>query len=484
MSVMVLLQTALASQAAMSPSLRDPPIVGDVPKPNTYLDGDKWTARAGKVVVPSTVPGDIITDLQRAGMVGDPMYGVNWREQSGVWAKESGWSFTRIFDYRTVASPSVLLVLDGVKMAADVYLNGVHLGGLADQHLRYEFEIIHMLRTTANNITIHIPLPSHDVRNDEGRYAACSGGWDWAQYSNTFTPGGLPWLSFGVWKSVYLVEVATFSLRAMVPHVFYNGAYPTMPLTDATASGWSVNVTAHIVAGPKGTPVGVGMFSASIAGLDIPAATGTLGKALQPNEAFNITLTLSVPPRMVRLWWPNGVAAARASKQPLYTISLSYHSKNTTEGKDKAVFVTSKKIGFRTLAAVTDDDSKPSRIANLSGSGSLVLRYVVNGASLWIRGSNVIPLDEFAGRADPEALRLQLESAAAAGMNMLLIWGGGIFQYTVFYEMADKLGLLLYHDLMYSAQQQSSHLCTATEMQLREIVYNVRRLFSHPSIAV
>ena len=133
-----------------------------------------------------------------------------------MWAKESGWSFTRVFDYRTVASPSVLLVLDGVKMAADVYLNGVHLGGLADQHLRYEFEIIHVLRATANNITIHIPLPSHDVRNDEGRYAACSGGWDWAQYSNTFTPGGLPWLSFGVWKSVYLVEVATFSLRAMV----------------------------------------------------------------------------------------------------------------------------------------------------------------------------------------------------------------------------------------------------------------------------
>ena len=94
---------------------------------------------------------------------------------------------------------------------------------------------------------------------------------------------------------------------------------------------------------------------------------------------------------MVRLWWPNGVAASRASKQPLYTISLSYHTINTTERKEKAVFVTSKKIGFRTLAAVTDDDSKPSRIANLSGSGSLVLRYVVNGASLWIRGSNVIP---------------------------------------------------------------------------------------------
>lgn len=482
--VMALVQTALTSQASPSPPMRDPPIVGDLPKSITYLDSDKWEARAGTVVIPSTVPGDIVTDLNRAGMVGDPVYGVNWREQSGVWARDSGWSFTRVFDYNTVASPSVLLVLDGVKMAADVYLNGAHLGGLADQHLRYEFEIVSVLRATANNLTIHIPLPSHDVRNDEGRYAACSGGWDWAQYSNTFTPGGLPWLSFGVWKSVYLVEVSTFSMRAMVTHVFYNGAYPTTPLTDATASGWTVNVTAHVVAGPKGTPAGGGTFSATIAGLDVAAVTGTLGKSLGPNEVSKITLSLNVPAGMVRLWWPNGVAAARGAKQPLYTISLSYHTKNAGKDKDKAVFVTSKKIGFRTLAVVTSDDSKPDRIANLSGSGSLTLRYVVNGASLWIRGSNMIPLDEFAGRADPEALRLQLESAAAAGMNMLLIWGGGIFQYTVFYEVADKLGLLLYHDLMYSAQQQSSHLCTATEMQRREIVYNVRRLSNHPSIAV
>ena len=124
--------------------------------------------------------------------------------------------------------------------------------GLADQHLRYEFEVASVLRPTENNLTVHIPLPSEDARNDEGRYAACSGGWDWALYSNTFTPGGLPWLSMGIWKSVYLVDVAALSLRAMVPHVFYNGDYPTAPLTDATAGGWTVNVTAHVVAGPKG----------------------------------------------------------------------------------------------------------------------------------------------------------------------------------------------------------------------------------------
>ena len=68
-----------------------------------------------------------------------------------------------------------------------IYLNGNLLSdeGVVDQHLRYEFEIGHLLHASGNNLTIHFPQPSTDSRNDEGRYAACSGGWDWSQYSTT-----------------------------------------------------------------------------------------------------------------------------------------------------------------------------------------------------------------------------------------------------------------------------------------------------------
>ena len=175
----------------------------------------------------------------------------------------------------------------------------------------------------------------------------------------------------------------------------------------------------------------------------------------------------------MRLWWPNGVAAAPGSKQPLYTVSL--------EGPG---FTDTRRIGFRAIAVVTDDDADPQRLAGLGGSGNLTLRYVVNGAPLYTRGSNLIPLDEFAGRADARALQLHVDNAAAAGMNMLLIWGGGIFQYEVFYDTADEAGLLLYHDLMYSSEGMSTHLCAETETQRREIVANVRRLSSHASVAV
>ena len=75
----------------LSPRLRDPPILSDTGRPPTYLDGDAWTAHScGGGAIPSTVPGDLVSDLARAGIIGDPVHGVNWRDQSGAWAHEGG----------------------------------------------------------------------------------------------------------------------------------------------------------------------------------------------------------------------------------------------------------------------------------------------------------------------------------------------------------------------------------------------------------
>ena len=262
-------------------------------------------------------------------------------------------------------------------------------------------------------------------------------------------------------------------LRCCPPIPVLQGEYPTAPLTDATAAAWTVRVTAHVAAGANGAPAGTA-FEASIQGLPaVQTATGALGTALRSGEQVNVTMALAVPAGVVRLWWPNGVFGAPGARQPLYTVALRGPG-----------FADTRRVGFRAIALVTAADSQPAALAGLSGSGNLTLRYIVNGAGLWARGSNVIPLDEFAGRADARALQLHVASAAAAGMNMLLIWGGGIFQYEAFYDAADEAGLLLYHDLMYSSEGQSTHLCAPTETQRREIVANVRRLSSHASVAV
>ena len=177
-------------------------------------------------------------------------------------------------------------------------------------------------------------------------------GWDWSQYSTTQTLGGLKYLSLGVWKSVYLVQVDQVSLRAMTAHVFYEGEYPTAPLTDATAGAWTVRVTAHVAAGANGAVAGT-VFEASIQGLPaVRNATGTLSAALLPGEEANVTMTVAVPAGVVQLWWPNGVSAPPGTKQPLYTVGLRGPG-----------FADTRRIGFRTVALVTDDESDPAALA-------------------------------------------------------------------------------------------------------------------------
>ena len=240
---------------------------------------------------------------------------------------------------------------------------------------------------------------------------------------------------------------------------------------------FQVQVTVHVTVGLQGFQGGIFAVTNSWDGTTV---SGKLPGPLSPMTTSNITLSIPVGVGAVRLWWPNGVVYAAGAIQTLYKLTITY----TPDGIASPTILDSRRIGFRTVALVTDDDTNPSRLAPLVGSGTLTTRYRINGASIWSRGSNVIPLDEYAGRADADALTEQVKSIAAAGMNMILIWGGGIFEYDAFYNAADELGILLYHDLMYSAQTQMAHLCSATDLQRREITANVRRLAAHPSVAV
>ena len=92
---------ALALSRAPSASatgLRDPPLLGDGGAPLS-LDGEGWVARSGDgaLAVAATVPGDVVTDLWRGGIIGDPLLDANWRDQSGAWARAGGFRYERAF---------------------------------------------------------------------------------------------------------------------------------------------------------------------------------------------------------------------------------------------------------------------------------------------------------------------------------------------------------------------------------------------------
>jgi beta-galactosidase/beta-glucuronidase len=142
-------------------------------------------------------------------------------------------------------------------------------------------------------------------------------------------------------------------------------------------------------------------------------------------------------------------------------------------------------IGFRTLNLITVNDTDSSVVnqsLSLEGSGNHGMFFRINGAAVWARGANVVPMDQLEGRLTDQAHRVLVQSAADAGLNMLRVWGGGMVLPESFYDACDELGILVYQDMM--LVEQDNHGAKETPVLKRELQHLVRTLSSHPSIVL
>eukprot|EP00937_MAST-01D_sp_MAST-1D-sp2_P002784 g2784.t1 len=494
-------------------SLRDHPIATS--EPLEYLDGSDWTVStlAGAVwsnhtqlKVPATVPGDLATDLQRAGVISDPYFNNSFIAYAEQWASpSSAWRYEKQFQAldRGGATPTTSLVFDGVKMAASVTLNGRHVGFTTSQFLRYRFDVTDALVPGTN--VLHVDFEgasgtlSPALPDDGGRFMACTGGWDWAPLSPTRNSRGTPTFSKGIWKAVYLSRVPPggVAIHHLSPQVFYNGPYPTARLPDAGSSrDYNFSVVARVeVWSPAALANATLQLEGSwddgvvrqVRALHIPARRATV---------LNVTLPALRP----ALWWPLGLGPQR-----LYTLTARAYGSGQSQPSEST-----RTVGFRSVALVTVNDTDPLVVAAASGqqgSGNFSMFFRVNGVPLFSRGANFVPMEEFEGRASVAATVRLVKSAAEAGFNMLRIWAGGVYQYSAFYEACDALGVLLYHDMMFIEQGHgpccpyyacaSGWSCAghpynascdcdtpAGDHQRAEIVHQVRRLAHHASVVV
>ena len=233
---MVRLAIALLCATARAGPLSDEPLHGQGNK--VYPIGSSgWTASLPPFSMPATVPGELVSDLEASGGYGDPLFHLNWRNAS---YDGDGWSYSTTFDAPGWGSSSkdnattsaaaagpddTLLVFDSVKMGATVTLNGAQLGVLQNQFLRYNFSVGALLKPTGNALRVAFAA-STDALNFEGRFQACSGGWDWAPYSTTATAQADPTFSRGMLRDVYLVPVRLAVLAHVVPLITYTGVEP------------------------------------------------------------------------------------------------------------------------------------------------------------------------------------------------------------------------------------------------------------------
>jgi beta-mannosidase len=435
--------------------------------------------------IAGSVPGDLLTDLQNAGAIPDPLFEDNFLTNASVWAG-SVWTYSKSF---TVPSGRSWLVFDGIKMGATIRVDGNFIGNATDQFRRLSFDV------APGRHTLQVAFdPRIDV---DGRFMACTGGWDWAPYTSTYQRGGggksepqtsqAATFTLGITKSVYVVNVAPppqpttrqphvpVAITYFVPTVFYDGvSHPVAPLQDGRHAGFTVKAKLFLsYLSPALAPDDESQGAAK--GVDV-AVTGEWGATNRTTVMLTsfgesvVELTLKATAAQIQLWWPTGVG-----RQPLYNITAAVAQ--TVE--------TTRQIGFRHFALVTGNDTDPSYVAESKGlQGSTLnfgMLFRVNGAAVFCKGANVIPLDEFEGRMTADAHTIMVESAVASGMNTLRVWGGGIFLPPAFYDACDRLGVMVYHDMQYA---NHGHGPANTTDQDQELRHNIRQLAHHSSVVI
>ena len=414
------------------------------------LDPDAAPAEAAALPdrIPMTIPGDIAGALLDTGLIADPYYGR--RELDTLWIGRTDWILSRSFDVAEADLPAegeaCDLEFEFLDTVAEIRLNGRDIGRARNMFRRHRFAAGDALRsgenllevtirspeaaTEASAATLPYPIP-HTLQfpwqwthRNLLRKPACHGGWDWGI---TLMTGGLyqaPRLLLG--GSGRIESVSTRTRRRDDGRI------------------WDLTVDVD--------------FRSLIAG------TLTLEYALDGVESradFTVTPGRQVLGHRIEvddpeLWWPAG-----QGRQRLYHLQV--------RTPDQSL---SKRIGFRSVETVVRDDAVGRSLG-----------FRVNGRDIFAKGANWIPVDAMPSRHTPGVYRRLLEDAAAAHMNMIRLWGGGQYEHDVFYDLCDELGLMVWHDMMFSCALYPTDEDFLAEVDA-EIRFQVMRLKDHPSIVL
>lgn len=187
---------------------------------------------------------------------------------------------------------------------------------------------------------------------------------------------------------------------------------------------------------------------------------------------FIAELKLTVKKDMVERWWPNG-----SGKQTLYGLKVQWEDAriNDLAFRDRDYYIASRtvNIGFRTVELVQE-----------KMDNGLSFYFRVNGVPIFMKGSNWIPSHVLPEKSyNEEKVKELLLAARDAHMNMLRVWGGGVYESNYFYSLADEYGILIWQDLMFACAMYPAGETFLASVRT-EVKQKTRRLQHHPSIAL
>jgi beta-mannosidase len=426
--------------------------------------------------IPAVVPGGVYESLLAAGRIPHPYSGT--AEADLRWVEDRDWWYRTSFDSPPGFDTGVpiRLVFHGLDTVVDIWLNELELGHHENMFRPAEFDVTGLLRPQ-NQLLLRFKPPlaglemsssARELRDklaalfaQSGRDTADDGsaefifedrgkatlrrkpifswGWDFAPR--------LP--SIGIWQPVELVceEPATLT-----------GYHLQTLVIDREASTAEVKVTASVRVGEEMSDLAV------VVVLTSPDGRQTRQRMSLPGSVGEHEASVTAVVEEVSLWWTHDLG-----EPALYDLEV------LVLRADKLMDSLVEKAGIRTILLDRSSDTQ---------AGGYAFRFVLNGEPIFARGAAYLPDSMFVGTVNEERQRSLISMACDAGMNMLRVWGGGLYESDGFYQTCDELGLLVWQDFMFACIDYPSDDPTLYNEVAREAEYQVRRLRNHPCLAL
>lgn len=420
-----------------------------------------WKFRQARLTnwYPATVPGVVHTDLLQNKIIEDPFFRLN--ERGLQWIDKEDWVYETCFTLAAdmMRKENMELVFEGLDTYADVYLNDECILKADNMFRRWSIPVKQYIREEDNILKVYfhspvkIDVPKWDAlpyqypaSNDQSengglfnkkisifaRKAGYHYGWDW----------GPRLVTSGIWRPVYI------------------RAWSDLRINDVFIEQKEVGASRAVIAGHVELDADKDMD-----GVLVTITDEATGRVLGERQAdlkrgtnrVNVDFVLHKP----KLWWSNGLG------EPFL-----YRFRTDIIAGGDLLDSKTERVGIRSLKVVHQPDKDGHTF------------YIeLNGRPVFAKGANYIPSDNFLPRVTPENYERTILDAVGVNMNMLRVWGGGIYENDVFYDLCDEYGIMIWQDFMFACSMYPAEGALLDNIH-QEAVDNVKRLRNHACIAL
>ena len=389
----------------------------------------------------ASVPGNIFTDLLEHKMIPDPFVKTN--EEKVQWVAKKDWEYKTTFtaSEETLQKENINLTFEGLDTYANIYLNNQLISTTSNAFRTYSFNVKKHLKS---NNTLKVTFTNTDkietLKEKNNPYQLPEGkriytrkaqfqyGWDWGPKLNTT----------GIWKNV--------SVKAWNDIKFDDIFIKQKKITTKNAN-LEIEVT---IESSEDKDILI-VTSAN------KQTNSTNLKISKGKQTYTIPFEIKDP----QLWWTHNLG-----KPHLYQFDFKLIENNSIKD-EKSI-----KKGIRTIKLITEKDSIGESFY-----------FELNGKPVYMKGANYIPQNSFQNKVTDAHYEKLLSDVVDTNMNMLRVWGGGIYENDIFYDLCDEKGILVWQDFMFACAMYPGDKAFLANVQ-QEAEDQVKRLRNHTSIAL